>query len=296
METTISFIFYSFLSFLLMSAGFLWLTHRFIRTCMTNLKKRNVVPLLHNEKTEFIESVLEILHYQESCGITYTHTLATKEAKEKIKHLFDKNVRGQAFCPAALSSSDPLFTPFSASGSSKSTHTVTCKKVHACEEGHWLEERFCVQRNAHKSADCFGYEIKKASDKITFGDWSADEYIFRSGVVLLQHNTHVPIDALDRNMFMCLFGTYHTEKKRFSWSGSSCPKMNEMNSYGQMMVMDPQENIYIIYSPHFDIFGADKPSWVWLREVTVLAFWSRAKIHQHVCQKFNQRGFIFYFM
>ncbi len=259
----------SLLSILVVVTGFTLMTRRFIILLESFLLKKRLETGDQNEKNVFIQCVLQTLQTQEAMGaISLVHLKATSDAKARIKYLFDKNVRGHVFYPLYLS------------------------KTKASDEGHWLEERFGLQANCHGGADLFGYEIKKASDKITFGDWAADEYIFRPGAVLLRHNPHVPLGALDKDAFLYLFGVYNDKHKRFSWSGLTSPRLNQVNAYGQMMIMDAQENLYVVYHPHFDISVARKPEWVWHREVTVLAYWSRAKIDRHVKQKFNQRGFL----
>ena len=288
MQESQIFSYFSLLTTLVVVTGFTCMTCRFFMTFYSIFRsglffssKRSETDH-QNEKNDFIESILQKLREQEAMGATsLAHMDATKDAKARIKYLFDKNIRGQVFHPPALSSSH-----------SSSHSSSCCKVIKASDEGHWLEERFGLQANCHGGADLFGYEIKKASDKITFGDWAADEYIFRPGAVLLQHNPHVPLGALDKDAFLYLFGLYNDTHGRFSWSGLTSPRLNQVNAYGQMLVMDAQENLFVVYHPHFDVSVADKPNWVWHSEVTVLAFWSRAKIDRHVTQKFNQRGFL----
>ena len=46
--------------------------------------------------------------------------------------------------------------------------------------GNWLEEQFGKTPDADNHADFFGYELKnETTSKTTFGDWSANEYIYK---------------------------------------------------------------------------------------------------------------------
>lgn len=44
---------------------------------------------------------------------------------------------------------------------------------HDGKEGHWLEKQIGIKINNNNLPDLFGYEMKKDSNKISFGDWSA---------------------------------------------------------------------------------------------------------------------------
>jgi hypothetical protein len=49
---------------------------------------------------------------------------------------------------------------------------------HCGKEGHWLEKQMNLDHNNRNEPDLYGYEMKKESPKITFGDFSASEYLF----------------------------------------------------------------------------------------------------------------------
>ena len=75
--------------------------------------------------------------------------------KEKIKELFFKNVYGL------------------------SPNIEGYDKKHAGAKGHWLEKKLGKRPDASNEADFWGYECKNfTSNKTTWGDWSANEYIF----------------------------------------------------------------------------------------------------------------------
>lgn len=86
------------------------------------------------------------------------------EIKEKIKNIFDQKLRNKSF-----------------------THI----KKHCGSEGQWIEKQFKIDTNSNTDSDFHGFEIKKKANKITFGDWSADEYIFKSKDVLNKVNNDI---------------------------------------------------------------------------------------------------------
>ena len=52
---------------------------------------------------------------------------------------------------------------------------------HDGKEGHWLEKQMGIAHNRATEPDLLGFEMKNATGgKTTFGDWSADYYIFKN--------------------------------------------------------------------------------------------------------------------
>ena len=77
--------------------------------------------------------------------------------KELIIELFKKNVKG------------------------KIPNVEGKNERHDGRRGHWLEQRFGIAANADNEADLWGYELKnETTSKTTFGDWSANIYVFTS--------------------------------------------------------------------------------------------------------------------
>jgi hypothetical protein len=74
------------------------------------------------------------------------------ENKLKIIKIFNENVKGQVINKG--------------------------KNKHDGSDGHWLEEKMGINKNNKNKPDIFGYEMKKKSKIITFGDFSASEYLF----------------------------------------------------------------------------------------------------------------------
>lgn len=120
---------------------------------------------------------------------------------------------------------------------------------HDGKYGHWLEEQFKIHANGDNTADILGYELKsQTKEKTTFGDWSANEYIYNSEKYKTIFNKNKKID--NRNIFLEIFGKENIEKKgRYSWSGESCPKISKYNSFGQKLVIDEiNKDIIVIYN------------------------------------------------
>lgn len=150
--------------------------------------------------------------------------------------------------------------------------------------GHWLERQMGIRANASNTPDLFGYEMKnETSSKTTFGDWSADFYIYQASNSGLS----------DRDDFLKVFGRPNPEKGgRFSWSGQPCPKIKTFNPYGQILIIDSQKNIHAKYS-YIKDSRSDKARIVpngLQKENLTIAEWKRASIQKKLERKFNQKG------
>lgn len=144
--------------------------------------------------------------------------------KEILIDLFRKNVKGK-------------------------TPDVSGRNVrHDGREGNWLEEQFGKHPDADNHADFFGYELKnQTTSKTTFGDWSANRYIFKTGPYVDCFKK--PQLGTRQDVFCQTFGKPNAEKEgRCSWSGSPCPKIGDYNDYGQKLVIEPNNDIVAVYS------------------------------------------------
>lgn len=148
--------------------------------------------------------------------------------KEQIIELFRKNVKG------------------------KTPNVDGKNKRHDGRKGHWLEQQFGVTANADNEADLFGYELKnETTSKTTFGDWSANIYVFTSS----KYSSLFEGDAKygKQNSFVRIFGKPNEEKGgRYSWSGSPCPKIDSYNDFGQILSIEPNKDIVAFYSYSHD--------------------------------------------
>lgn len=157
------------------------------------------------------------------------------------------------------------------------------RNKHDGKEGHWLEVQMKVKPNADNLPDLYGYEMKKSTlGKTTFGDWSANYYIFKD----IKHK-------ITRDRFLQIFGKPNAKKGgRFSWSGEPCPTIKSYNSFGQKLVIDKNSNIFAKYS-----FSKDKrpkkrsivPKAMQKDNLTI-AYWEANSIKKKVESKFNVKG------
>lgn len=161
--------------------------------------------------------------------------------------------------------------------------TLTANIHHDGKDGHWLEKEMGLKLNASNSPDFLGFEMKNnTTNKTTFGDWSADYYIFQDAAY-----------TLDRDAFLRIFGKSNPKKGgRYSWSGEPCPTIHGYNRFGQRLVVDAQQNILAVYSYSQDMRAKKQeivPSEL-QQEDLVIARWSAAMMRKKLENKFNQNG------
>ncbi len=167
---------------------------------------------------------------------------------------------------------------------------------HCGKEGHWLEMKMGIKHNKNNEPDINGYEMKKSSNKITLGDFSASEYAFsgknKRNVINIM-NTWTDDTKISRNEFIRIFGNSNPKKKnRYSWSGICVPTYNIWNTNGQILTINENNDIIIYYS-----FSNDKrsiktkfPSFL-QNDNIVIAVWMSYKMKLHINNKFNKKGF-----
>lgn len=165
----------------------------------------------------------------------------------------------------------------------KKPDTSIANLKHSGKEGHWLELQMGLTLNASNSPDLDGYEMKNnTSSKTTFGDWSADYYIFKD----VKYN-------LTRDNFLILFGKPNVLKQgRYSWSGQPCPRVGTYNLFGQILVVDDQNNIVAYYSYSQDQ-RKEKDKIIpiaFQQENLVLAQWNASSMKRKLESKFNKKG------
>ena len=165
---------------------------------------------------------------------------------------------------------------------------------HDGASGNWLEKQFGKNPDSDNSADFWGYECKNhTTSKTTWGDWTANEYIFDSNSAY----------NLDRNDFLKIFGKPNiTKNNRYSWSGEPVPSIpNKVSKFGQEITVDDSLNVIITYDfsrdarPNkFEII----PNELKLNDL-VLAKWygyeknnksKKTALETKVNKKFNQKG------
>lgn len=160
---------------------------------------------------------------------------------------------------------------------------------HDGSEGHWLEKQMDIKPNCSKNADIGGYEMKKESNKITFGDWKASEYLFENKNNLLKDINKKKI-IISKKSFIKYFGN-KTSENRYSWSGSCIPKYGNWNTNGQTLKIDDDNNILALYSYKKDCRKIEKLKKLENIGEICIAIWSENKMKEHINKKYNQNGF-----
>lgn len=149
--------------------------------------------------------------------------------KEKIIELFRNNIKGKL-------------------------PDVSKKHIgHDGKYGHWLEEQFGILANATNGADFLGYELKnETSSKTTFGDWSANRYIFKDEIYMECFEGETMPEKQDS--FCKIFGKRNEIKDgRYSWSGSPVPVIDKYNKFGQVLIVTKNKDIIASYSYSKDL-------------------------------------------
>lgn len=172
---------------------------------------------------------------------------------------------------------------FNSSVKGKKIDTTLSNIGHDGKEGHWLETQMGISHNASNTPDLFGYEMKNGSKtKTSFGDWSADYYIFRDKKY-----------GITRDEFIKIFGHPNPKKDgRYSWSGQPIPKIDVYNKFGQILLIDKYENIVIEYSYSKDVRENKSeivPKAIRQENLTIVR-WDKESMKQKLEDKFNQLG------
>lgn len=194
------------------------------------------------------------------------------ESKKRIIELFTQNVQG------------------------KRADTSNLNQNHDGKKGHWLETQMEITHNADNKPDLSGFEMKNetTSGKISFGDWSADEYVFLHGRGKNKINEINSTYQITRKQFLEIFGKPNPDKgNRLSWSGTPCPTYyGDITSFGQELTMDENGNIVILYHYSKDK-RSNKASVVPVNmqcENLILARWKKETLKRKLEDKFNQNG------
>ena len=173
----------------------------------------------------------------------------------------------------------------------KNKEIIIGKKTHG-SEGHWLETQMGLPKNCKNMPDILGYEMKKDSKKITFGDFSASEYIFSKNKSILNKYNKWNGVSMTRSEFIRYFGSPNPKKHgRYSWSGSCVPTYGKYNDYGQKLICDRNGHVCIMYKYSRDLRMHDTTYDYLLRGKVMIAVWMQDKLKAHIERKFNENGF-----
>lgn len=198
---------------------------------------------------------------------------------------------------------EQLIEKFNTSVKGTKPNTEKYNKTHDGKKGYALEELFEIHHNGNNEADIYGYELKsETTAKTSFGDWSANVYIFEMPEYKEIFNEKYKYQL--KNHFLKIFGKPNPNKGgRLSWSGTACPKLSKYNELGQIMKVEDNNDIVVYYS-----YSKDKrenkaqivPSCMQTEDL-ILAKWygetslgTRPKdkcLKARVEDKFNKKGF-----
>jgi len=171
---------------------------------------------------------------------------------------------------------------------------ILIKNKHCGSEGHWLETQMGINHNANNEPDILGYEMKIYSSKITFGDFSASEYLFSKKKKMIEYMNNWEKDKnnITRENYIKFFGTPNPLKNnRYSWSGSCVPTYGIWNSCGQMLKFNDKLDLCVYYSFENDN-RKDKNTYpTFIQNDIIIAIWEKYKLEQHINKKFNKNGF-----
>lgn len=179
-----------------------------------------------------------------------------EDIKAQIRAVFNENVRGRR------------------------ADLTGYNRRHDGAHGDWLTKAMGLTVNGRNEPDMLGFEMKKQSPKITFGDWSPTRSLFGRG------------GPLSRNDFLRAFGDDPSTLGRYSWSGKVFPRVNHTNLAGQTMAVLDNSDIIARYDYTRDLRGtkdADVPKHLRVVDLA-LASWEHGTMRSRVENKFNQLG------
>jgi hypothetical protein len=153
-----------------------------------------------------------------------------------------------------------------------------------------------LEPNCRNKPDIYGYEMKKESRKITFGDFSASEYLFSQKKMTIDTfngwiNNRIMVS---RKNFIHYFGRSNQHKNnRYSWSGRCVPTYRKWNEFGQIMEFNDNNDLCIYYLHDKDkrISKSDLPSFLMTDKKLLIVVWKKEKLEHHIDNKFNNKGF-----
>lgn len=168
----------------------------------------------------------------------------------------------------------------------KRPDTKNFNQRHDGKQGHWLEDAMGSKRDADNKPDLFGYELKNHTrQKVTFGDWSPNYWIFTD------HDY-----GITRDDFLKIFGKPNKKKNnRLSWSGEPIPNIRGTNSFGVKITIYKNNDIAFVYS-HSKDQRSNKSSLVPKKmqvENLIIAKWKgsgKNSLMEKVEKKFNVKG------
>jgi len=154
---------------------------------------------------------------------------------------------------------------------------------HCGKEGHWLEKQMNIKANQKNSPDINGFEMKKETNNVT-------TFIDKvPSVKLLLDVAIKPKDTKNKLKFWNMFGS----KKQTDEITLGGWKINKYDNNGQILVVDKNNNIQIIYN-YIQDKRANKAEIIddfYKLEPQIILQWHMADIKKCIDNKFNIQGF-----
>lgn len=258
-----------------------------------NQKTEQFFDYLKNNSSELIKKIsTNLIHtfpdlYSQNPGKALDHAEYLLLGKQMIPTISIQSIISQP----AITDEQKVIHTFYQNVYGKTANIQGANPRHAGSGGHWLEAQMGLKPNGNNAPDLYGYEMKNATtSKTTFGDWSANYYIFKDPTIPSPSNPSV---SFTRQDFFNAFGKPNALKNnRISWSGEPVPKINQTNSYGCTLFIAADNSIVISYDYQYDQ-RPNKAALIplGLRNGTViLAKWDAASLKGKVESKFNQNG------
>ena len=154
---------------------------------------------------------------------------------------------------------------------------------HCGKEGHWLEKQMNIKANNKNLPDINGFEMKKETNNVTtFIDKVPSKKLFMD--ILIK-----PKDSKIKIKFWNMFGS----KKQSDKLTIGGWKINRYDNNGQILVIDKDNNIQVIYDYKQDK-RENKEEIVdefYKSENKILIQWNVEDIKKTIDNKFNIKGF-----
>ena len=181
------------------------------------------------------------------------------QEKQDIINLFIKNVKG------------------------KKINLENYNLSHCGKEGHWLETQMNIKANQKNLPDINGFEMKKETNSVTtFIDKVPSKKLFINIIIK-------PKDTKIKQEFWNMFGSTK-QSDEITLGGW---KINKYDNNGQILVIDKDNNIQIIYDYNQDkrINKSEIVNEFYKLEGKVILQWNMIDIKKCIDNKFNVKGF-----
>lgn len=154
---------------------------------------------------------------------------------------------------------------------------------HCGKEGHWLEKQMNIKQNQKNLPDINGFEMKKETNSVTtFIDKVPSKKLLLGNIIK-------PKEKVNKLIFWNMFGS----KKQSDEVTLGGWKINKYDNNGQILVVDKDNNIQIIYN-YIEDKRKNKSEIIdnfYKLEKQIILQWNMEDIKKCIDNKFNVKGF-----